>query len=418
MVAATALPEGPVGSPTDPPAAADAAHGRTWMPGVEALRGLAATAVAVFHLWALTSAPTFPGSRLIPGLGQWAVDLFFLLSGFLLVQTFWERPRRDTLAQYYVRRFARIAPAYYVCLAVLFLFLAQRERVFGEHGLTQVLANVTFTQWLSPTTSTSFDVSGVFWTLSVEMVLYASLPVLAWAVARRPIAAGASLFLLGMAYRLYVTLEGDALEDLAFRALPGHPESVMRLYLVRQFWGILPLFVIGMLLRWWLHFRPGAKGRPLDRVPARWLLALLVPSIVILPAVGRANDVANQALFVGFDVTVALLLVPALAYAGCTVGGWVSWPTRVLVWLGKRSYGIYLWHFPVILVAFDRGPFTRPADLSAWGVRLTVAVLATLVLGAVSYRWVELPSLRAGRRIASRVGRRGPPEPAGLAARG
>ena len=377
-----------------------------WMPGVEALRGLAAVAVVVFHVWALTSQPQFPGYELVVGLGVWAVDLFFLLSGFLLVQSFWEQPRTSTLGQYYVRRLFRIAPAYYACIAILFLLFAERDLLFSDAGLTQVLANVSFTQWLSPTTASSLNVSGVFWTLSIEMFLYALLPALAWLIARRPVLLGGGLFALGVAYRLYVTLDGEWLQELVFRAAPGQPEGVMRLFLLRQFVGILPLFVVGMLLRWWLHYRPGRSeaARATGSLSAAVLLLLLLPSIAVLFPVKQATDFQYWWLFTGFDVAICLLLVPALAYAGRSVAGSLSFATQALVWLGKRSYGIYLWHFPVILIVLERGPLVRPPDQSNLGLRLLAITVLTVALGALSYKWIERPGRRAGRRLAAALG--------------
>jgi len=371
------------------------------MPGVEALRGLAAVAVVVFHMWALTTLPRFPGSDFVIGLGVWAVDLFFLLSGFLLVQAFWELPRTQTLRQYYVRRIFRIAPAYYVCLALLFLGFANRGALFSSVGLKQVAANATFTQWFSPTTAASLNVSGVFWTLSIEMTLYAVLPLLAWAVARRPLVNGGLLFGAGLAYRAYVAIDPGWLQAKVFAAVPHQHEDLMRLFLLRQFVGVLPLFVVGMLLRWWLHFRPGARrAAPVPGISVLLLVLLAVPSLAVLFPGLKAVDFHNTVLFASFDVAIVVLLVPALAYAGRTVSGRLSAPLAALVWLGKRSYGIYLWHFPAILVAFDRGPFERPPAMNNVGLRLAAAAAASVVLGAVSYRWVERPARRAGRRLA------------------
>ena len=378
-----------------------------WMPGVEALRGLAALAVVVFHVWALSAGPAFPGHVLVLGLGVWAVDLFFLLSGFLLVQSFWEVPRTSSLRQYYVRRVFRIVPAYYACIAVLFLLFAERDVLFSDAGLTQVLANASFTQWLSPTTSGSLNVSGVFWTLSIEMFLYALLPALAWLIAKRPLLLGGALFAIGVGYRVYVAIDAEWLQELVFRAVPGYPEPVMRLFLLRQFVGILPLFVVGMMLRWWLHYRPArrlAPARPVERMSVAWLVVLAVPSVLVLNAVKEANDFTHAALFTSFDVAICVLLVPALAYAGRTVPGSLSFPTKALVWLGKRSYGIYLWHFPIILFVFDRGPFLRPPDQSHLAARLVAVTVLTLAFGALSYKWIERPGRQVGRRLAAAMG--------------
>lgn len=375
------------------------------MPGIEAMRGLAAVVVVVVHVWALTSSPYFWGYETLLGFGSWAVDVFFLLSGFLLVQSFWEAPRTSSLRQYYIRRFFRIAPGYYVCLAVLFLLLAERRFLFSSSGLSQVLANVSFTQWLFPTTAPSLNVSGVFWTLSLEVFLYALLPAFAWLISRRPILLGGTLFALGMAYRFYVAFDAGWLQSTVFRALPDHPEPVMRLFLLRQFPGIMPLFLMGMFLRWWMHYRPGRvqPAPATEHTSMTVLLLLLVPSTLVLYHVMEANNFRYGWLFALFDVGVCILILPALAYAGRTVTGRLSLATKVFAWLGKRSYGIYLWHFPVILVVMERGAMERPADQSLIGVRLVAIAVLSLVLGAASYRFVEKPGRRLGYRLAARL---------------
>lgn len=374
------------------------------MPGIEALRAMAAMAVVASHLWALTSHPTFPGYRFLYGLSLWAVDLFFLLSGFVLVQCFWG-PRPQSLRQYYARRFLRIAPAYYVNIVILFLFLADRGVLLSDTGLRQVIANLTFTQWLNPETSTSLNVNGVFWTLSIEMTLYALMPLLAALISRRPVLAGASLFGLGIAYRIFVAIDPGPLQSWAFHSLPEQSDASMRLYLLRQFAGILPLFVLGMLLRWWLHFRP----RRTPSVRLRWDLSLrrlaviLVPSVAVLAFVERAADYRQRLFFVGFDIALCLLIAPALLLAGQWTHAVVGRPMRALVWLGRRSYGIYLWHFPVILVVFERGPLTHEPDLTHIWLRVALVVLCSVALGAVSFALIERPASRAARRIAPPV---------------
>jgi len=372
------------------------------MPGVEALRGLAAVAVVICHLWALTTASTFPGWQLVVGVGQWAVDVFFVLSGFLLVGAFWGGGPRPSLRDFYVRRFFRIVPAYYVSLLVLFLFLADRSMLFTAQGLRQVLANITFTQWLFPTTATSLNVNGVYWTLTLEIALYALLPVFAYLIARRPVLAGIGLIGVSIAYRLWVALDAQPLQDFMFTALPDTPEGFMRLYLARQFPGLLPLLVIGMLLRWWMiHHRRA----PRQDLALRWLLLLLAPSVVLLAGIELANDHTRWPIFVGFDIWLSLLLVPAIAYASTDLAGALTAPFRALMWLGRHSYGIYLWHFPVILVVFGRGPFLRPAETSFFWGRIALAVAVTLVLGVLSFRLVEEPGRRLGRRLCRRAPR-------------
>ena len=377
--------------------------GGTWMPGIEVLRGLAAATVVVFHLWVLTKPTAFPGYWLVLGFGLWAVDLFFLLSGFLLVQYFWRAGKRPSLRAYYIRRVFRIAPAYYVSLALLFLFFADRHLLYSRTGLHQVLANVTLTQWIFPSTASSLNVNGVYWTLSIEMMLYAILPVLAITIGRRPVVAGLVFFTAGVGYRLLVALDGHALQSWIFGKVPaGTDQSLMRLFILRQFPGILPLFVIGMLLRWWVTYTPRgrAAARPVRFLSPELLALLLVPSLVLLLWIERASDYHHWIWFTGFDVALAVAAAPALIYASRPVRDSLRWPLRGVAWLGERSYSVYLWHFPIILLVFGRGPLVHPADLSHLWLRVVAAVAVTVAVASLSYRFVEVPGREAGRRLA------------------
>jgi peptidoglycan/LPS O-acetylase OafA/YrhL len=73
------------------------------------------------------------------------------------------------------------------------------------------------------------------------------------------------------------------------------------------------------------------------------------------------------------------------------------------VWLGERSYGLYLWHFPVTLVVLDMGTMTRAPSLSWVGLRILVIVVVSVGLGAMSYRFVEKPGRELGRRLGHRA---------------
>ena len=95
--------------------------------------------VVLHHCWSLSNQPGLPPDDRIPlywvveGFGLWGVMLFFMLSGYLLADTFWREEKAD-LRVYAIRRFFRIAPAYYVCLAILFLFFASTRLTFSEQG--------------------------------------------------------------------------------------------------------------------------------------------------------------------------------------------------------------------------------------------------------------------------------------------
>ena len=400
-------------------------HTTTWLPTIEALRAVAASAVVVHHLYTLTFffvSPSyaaahpqklFPGWRVVEGFGNWGVDLFFLLSGFLLCDYFWRPAGQRPLRGYYIRRFFRIAPAYYANIALLFLFFADHKALFSARGGQQVAANATFLHWFFPSVSSSLNVNGALWTLSIEVALYALMPLLALAVAWRPVPMLLFFTGLGLGYRLWVARAGGPLVEFYFHDDIGPGNG--RLYLVRQFVGILPIFMAGIAARWFLvkHRWPRIVTRPTSRPSMLLLVLLFVPSWALLDrGILLGNDFTHWVWFTGFDFALALLLLPAVLYAARPVAGALGWPMRAATWLGRRSYGLYLWHFPVILSVYGRGTFVRDPDTSHFVFRAAAVFAISIGLATASYAFIEQPALEFGRRLARGRRRESAPTPA------
>jgi peptidoglycan/LPS O-acetylase OafA/YrhL len=376
-----------------------------WLPGIEALRGIAALTVVAHHSWSLSDQPHFRGYQIVEGFGSWGVNLFFLLSGFLLAEYFW-RPRSQwTIREYYLRRVFRIAPAYYVNLLVLFLFFADHALLFSRTGFRQVVANVTFTQWLLPGTSSNLNVNGVLWTLTLEVLLYAVMPAIALLIRWRSLVAAALLGGIGVAYRVAVAFDVGHLANRYFHG-GGPPAEIQRLFLVRQFPGILPIFVLGAVTRWFqLRWLAKRSDHVWPFSPAV-LGALLLPSILLLLGIERASMFHHWIWFVSFDLVVVACMVPAVLYAARPATATVGRSNRLFVWFGERSYGIYLWHFPIILSIYGRGSSLLPPTLTHWGLRLVAIFVASTAFGAASYHMVEHPARAWGRSFAARGSRR------------
>lgn len=404
-------------SVSDEVAGLGTADSRTvWLPTIDALRAVAATAVVFHHMYTLTfffvspayaaahPQKLFPGWRVVEGFGSWGVDLFFLLSGFLLCDYFWRPAGKRPLRGYYVRRFFRIAPAYYANVALLFLFFANHQALFSGPGVRQVAANASFLHWFFPSTSSSLNVNGALWTLSIEVALYALMPLLALLVAWRPVPMIVTLTALGLGYRLYVARAGGPLVRLLFPAGVDASSGNARLYVVRQFVGVLPIFMAGIAARWFLvrHQRPRIVTRPTRRPSLVLLVLLLVPSLALLDrGILRGNDYTHWVWFTAFDFALAVLLVPVVLYAARPVSGALGRSMRAATWLGRRSYGLYLWHFPVILSVYGRGPFASDPTVTHFAIRAVVIFAVSVGLAAASYSLIEKPALAYGRRVAS-----------------
>ena len=349
--------------------------------------------------------PRFRGSWILEGFGAWGVSLFFVLSAFLLADHFWRAPPQNGLKNFYVRRVFRIVPAYYVNITILFLFFADHSLLFSKFGAKQVGYNFAFLHYLTPDTSSSLNVNGALWTLTIEAMLYLFMPILAtftrstrgWGVL--------AIIGVGLGYRLYVAIAGASLQRIYFDS--GFDTPVARLYLARQFIGVLPLFGLGIGLKWILLKRPKLAQFKLNApnfVPVSLtLMALLVPSVLALVWVERASFYNHWVWFTGWHFLIGILFLPALLIAARPISknSNTGILDRWLRWVGERSYGLYLWHFPIILSVYGRGPFVAAANVNPWIPKMLLILGLSLAAAALSWKLVEEPAQKFARKITS-----------------
>lgn len=361
------------------------------------LRGLAAAWVMLLHLWLLAGAPALA----IGGLdvtapfatGYLGVDLFFVLSGFLLAQPFlrWRDGRAPfpNIATYLKRRALRVLPAFYVQLAFL-LVLAKLLTGAWPVDALQLLAYLTLQFWLHP--GMGGLLSGVWWTLPVEWNFYLLLPLLALVLAR------ARAWLVVLAILVWVLAFRLACYESVFSGeLLGIPTSIYGAGMINQIVGRIDQFVFGLLAAWaWLRLGTGAARQA---TPVLLLgLAAMVAIVLDLHWNGSVIDRGRvPMLFLHHSLTgMALACVVFGAAAGAPLAR-VLFGGRFVVWLGAISYSLYLWHAVVFQLAHDHGfvqwpPASGLLLLSVWLVPVVVLV------SWLSYRYVEQPFVRLAHR--------------------
>jgi peptidoglycan/LPS O-acetylase OafA/YrhL len=346
--------------------------GRDRLHFLDALRGLAALYVVIFHVMYVGIAQAnlpFPAYWQAVEFGGTGVFLFFVISGFSLCLT-WGRHAKAPWpeANYAISRFFRIAPLFYVVLGGL---LAQGLWLFRYvPGLGLLIPNLAFLFNLLP--GKQEGIVPASWAIGVEMLFYTAFP----ALRRLPlgIALGGSLALFG-----------------ALLTLAGPVEYPNYAYWTVIGW--LPLFAIGMCAY-------GAFARWHARVTLGVPLALTGLLLLIACAV------------VPHAQTTALLRVPiGLGYAVVLVGLGLR-TNRVVVnaatqFLGKISFSVYLLHTLVLRAII--GIF--PAIYHSAGVQLGFLVCSALELAIVlpvafiAYHLVEAPGERLGKHVAAALAR-------------
>jgi peptidoglycan/LPS O-acetylase OafA/YrhL len=373
---------------------------------LDSLRGVAALMVLTVHVSVFSGALGGAGGPYFARL-EAAFAMFFVISGFLLYRPFvkarlLERPALSARA-YGWRRFLRIVPAFWVALTVIVLAIGPDPSSWGE-----AVRNYGFLQLYYG--AGVHDVIPQAWTLCVEIVFYASLPLWAWAMRRVPAR--------DFAGRLRTELMGTGglvAGSLVYTAALVYSHTVDRLTFapvaaLSSLPGYMDHIGLGMLLAVVSVRTEEGAGR----------LPRPIALLARYPSIGWA--IAVSALFGGgallglhrfytpteymvrhlLNSLVALAIVIPAVFGGAREG-----LTRrvlgnpVLVYLGLISYGFYLFHWAVLRQLFSwdlDGTLPLHGSPEWFGLTLVVAV----VVGSLSYYLVERPALSLKRLVPPR----------------
>ncbi len=390
---ATAERPGGDAVPTRPP--------RGHLAGLDGLRALAIGAVMLFHLdpdW-------------LPG-GFLGVDIFFVISGFLITTLLVRERERDgsiDLRGFWTRRARRLLPALLVVVPACILIARTVEADLLVGIRRQALGALTFsTNWLEIANgsdyfhSTSPQLFMNFWSLAVEEQFYLAWPLVTIALlaARRHL--GLSWGVLG-ALVLSVGV-GSAL----LMALRYDPADVTRVYYGTDTHLVGLMLGAAMAMTWAGPTRAGTITPQWHR----WRRHVVVGAGVLLAGLLVLADEGSAWTFrLGIplvSLATALLLLASVDRPGRLRTVLEAPPLR---WIGTRSYGIYLWHWPVILVIGQDIPAAAGTASFVW--TRVWAVVVTLALADLSFRFVETPVRRLGfggaMRAAGRTLLRVPP---------
>jgi peptidoglycan/LPS O-acetylase OafA/YrhL len=347
-----------------------------YLPGLDGLRALAVGAVVAYHLdlgWAQG--------------GLLGVGTFFTLSGYLITDLLLgqhERTGRLQLADFWLRRARRLLPALFVMLAVVvaWVTLLDRSLLPAARGAVGASAVYMTNWWLIAQHSSYFaqfgppSPLGHLWSLAVEEQFYLIWPWLLWIALRcRRSRSGPDVSLAAAC----LLLAAASAVTMVLLYQPGYdPTRVYEGTDTRAF-----ALLIGAALAFvW----PSRRLQDQVTSRARWALdgAGAAGLAVFAVLVWRTNEY-SPFLYRGGMVLLSFataLMVAAAASPASRFGRILGW--EPLRWLGVRSYGIYLWHFPIIVL-------TAPADGGDTPRRAILQVAATIGCAALSWRYIEEP---------------------------
>jgi peptidoglycan/LPS O-acetylase OafA/YrhL len=326
---------------------------------IQGLRAVAVLVVVLFHL----------NPKWLPG-GFIGVDVFLVISGYLITCILLEKKAQpdyrlvSTLRYFYLGRLKRIAPAYFTMLVIVSLlasaFFLPQDLAIYKQGLNQAAwfsSNYFFAGFGDYFAPTSYEQPLLHtWSLAIEIQFYLLAPFLVLLLPVKILQWLLAASLIGL----------TALAEYRLRILGIQQETYYSLY------SRLPAFFAGALVALLLRTAKGGKS---------WFgglgLALVLASAVAQPLLGPFPGILGLLPVAG----AALILVqPANGLLGQLLA------SKSMVWLGKLSYSLYLWHWPVLALLRY---YTGSQELDLLSVLLFIGI--TLLLTTLSYFAVETP---------------------------
>jgi peptidoglycan/LPS O-acetylase OafA/YrhL len=348
---------------------------KEWFPFLDGIRGFAAFIVVVAHCiyWAKWDSPLKSAAL--------AVDVFMILSGFLMAYHYrereqiqpWESPK--TWYNFYIRRFFRIAPLYYVLIVPALIFFNQDP---GDGSLKSqiiyILAHVTFAFGLTPKYSASLVIPD--WSLSLEMQFYLAFPFL--------------MLLFKKFSYLWVSLALSIISLIANHLwLDIFPQPSL-LFLKINF------FVIGILLAETFYFK--------NKKPANSIFCTVL--LIIISGYSRKAEVI---LFV-VGLILAMMFYEdkedTLRINSCLIFLKRILNNKVAAFMSDTSYSVYLVHALFLI------PIATSLDKYSWYlsqypvvrflILLGIVIPPTYISAILLFRYVEKPGISLGRLMISK----------------
>jgi peptidoglycan/LPS O-acetylase OafA/YrhL len=372
-------------------------QGSQRIPELDGLRGLAILLVLLDHY---LSAPRFDGTSRFWSLflkslagGQVGVDLFFVLSGFLIGGILLEsRESPNYFRTFYLRRVHRILPVYYSFILIYVAVLGIVH--FYVPGVSTTSADfshlfqypVFIQNFFWSKTHLEWLYLGVTWSLAIEEQFYLCAPlVIRYVSVRRLRSVLIAVILLAPLLRLALFLGPEQYHYLASLSMPCRADS-------------LALGMLGALAWRSESFHLFLRENP--KLPARVLMFLFLAVGLLLPWMYKARGPLMGS--VGYS-TLAFFFLALLLFVLVRRESWLAGIMRLrpLRELGTVSYCVYIIHAPILHVTHYLLLRSSPSIDSLRGALATLlALFATLGIAALSWHFMEKPLIKRGHRFA------------------
>jgi peptidoglycan/LPS O-acetylase OafA/YrhL len=390
------------------------------VPCLDGARGYALIMVILYHCWIAAFSSQLDGGPVRAFVASFfiAVDMFFVISGFVLFLPTARDGRFGSVRAYAWRRVARIFPAYYVSLAgfvLLWPFIAApgSPSFFQRDQLEALAIHAVFLQreLLSDTaglfgigSAIGFGYNGPLWSLSLEAIFYVMLPLVAMFFFRRPIVGVLVALGVGIGWRIF---GWTVLPQLLPSDLDATRHNQLVVGWAYQYPALMGHLALGMFAAWfyvkvvrapdggWLAWLRAHAGR-LQIVTA----ALFIGSLIL------SGHRDNLQLYNGWFFHYARDLLPTVAFTALILCAALSgpraqlpWTNRYMRWVGDISYGAYLWHGMVVWIAlwqFDWFPTSPAVGQEVWPFfrNALFVIPVALLIGWLSWRFIEQPAIR------------------------
>lgn len=361
------------------------------VPELDGLRGIAVLLVLWVHLPVGALGETVKAIRAVVLPGDFGVDLFFVLSGFLITRILLvDCGNKVPLRFFVMRRFLRIFPIYYLAILIL----------LPHMNWQQVLTCATYTSNFGFMAMDEHGPLAHSWSLAIEEHYYLLWPpivaLLSPRASRRVILFGVFPLAIGSLLWAY---SGPAW---------GERTQAMKEFVFRSSTIRFASLGLGGLLAYGEQRIRDSRALALGLIAAGaamwWVFSLrgmarlgFIDDLLAIPAVSGDLNAANLGLSViGFPCLSLALVVSGIAWSNSRAPHTVLLRAAPLRAVGRISYGLYIYHVPIFHVGgvWGSDPFALPTP-----ARVAIVIGLTFLVSSISYRFIERPLLAVGRRF-------------------